>query len=64
MNFEEAKRTLGTVACYDVDSGPRGEQARKAIAIAIKAIELCEDIFKMLMEVSDKDGEHHTERSE
>ena len=64
MNFEEVKSTLGTVAGYDVDSGPRGEKARKAIAIAIKTIEFCEHLFEMMMEVSDEDGEHRTERSE
>ena len=59
MNFEDVKSTLGTVAGYDVDSGPRGEKARKAIAIAIKTIEFCERLFDMMMEVRDEDGEHH-----
>ena len=64
MTYDEVKRELGTVAAYDVDNGPRGEKAREAIAIAIRAIEFCEKFPEMMGRFCDEDGEYSPKGSE
>jgi hypothetical protein len=63
MTYDEVKSLLGNISAWDVDSGPRGEEKRRAIGIAIRAIEFCEMFFDLMKEFSDEYEEHHTEES-
>lgn len=47
-NIDEAIETLNNISVYEIDSGPKGDNARKAINLAILVLEKEKDYEKVL----------------
>ena len=45
MTLTRAQEVLGRIAAYDIENGPRGEESREAINLAIVALETAKSLI-------------------